>query len=162
MSVQLPSHELGPWCRDNHHNWICSLPQGHDGMHADRSMVDGLVYRTWPASDDDCDRSTSTDTQVTPAISVDDVRTGSGGVMTGIDTADHPTLYIRIGSRRRTFHTHGVPFRNEWLPAGDHVRVHTWSRSRAILAMNYRDLRSSGFSAGAARNIVASLMLVPS
>ncbi len=70
-------------------------------------------------------------------------------------------MFIRIGERRRTFHTHGVPFRTERVKGWGMVEVPTWSRSRPILNRAYRDMRAFGLTDRQARHIVADLMLVP-
>lgn len=75
---------------------------------------------------------------------------------------ERPPMYIRIGSqRRRTFHTHGIPFRAEQVPAPNMVRVHAWSSSRRILAQTYRDMRAMGLSAFDARSVASNMLLVP-
>lgn len=80
----------------------------------------------------------------------------------GDPLSDHPMLMIRIAAeRRRTFHTHGIPFRTERVHGWGMVEVPTWSRSRGILNRTYRDMRAFGLTAGQARHIVADMLLVP-
>lgn len=71
-------------------------------------------------------------------------------------------IHIRVGAKRRTFHTHGVPFRTARADNGNSVGVKAWERSRPILARSYRDMRAFGLTPGQARTIVIDLMLVPS
>jgi hypothetical protein len=69
-------------------------------------------------------------------------------------------MFIRIGDRQRTFHTHGVPYPHGSQLQACRVRVATWDSSRRILARAYRDMRVFGLDVSQARIVAVNMLLV--